>query len=336
MQEETNDKKTVALNETTQLQTQPTQPTQHITNLIFQLRIASDDSIRCKFVGSTHLSDSQLTDDIIEIATPEEMKDTVGPNVLLIGNIGKYTITSKYCICNISQNYLLSSTKLPLYYLTILYDRQFVSGCLFNIFVYFTMSTKSHSEVTTLQQYNTSPITGIYTIEIVPLDDDFLTKVQPFINDQVFAKYLDEFAKCTEDGQPEIMQRVTSDIDKLTARYADALKKYVIVPVHDTIPFTYDPSASPTIAEGINTTTYNALPTNVNKNKLLAKLREIAESPEMTELYVLGLKLREHERNATRGIDESRSYTIPKNIINLSDIKNNPDHLDDIMAARGL
>ena len=91
-----------------------------------------------------------------------------------MGQYGPYQITMRACACNISGSYLISNTKLPVYYATLLYEKQFVSGQLFTLFVYFTLDTETKKVLLHPKNYVNKSMGGKFTLELVS-DESFLT-----------------------------------------------------------------------------------------------------------------------------------------------------------------
>jgi len=73
--------------------------------------------------------------------------------------------------CNISNGFLMKSTRIPMYCASVMYQRKFVKGYLFSIVLYFDMTT----DTTTIKSHNellNKDLEGEYTLE-VELDHTF-------------------------------------------------------------------------------------------------------------------------------------------------------------------
>jgi len=77
---------------------------------------------------------------------------------------------------NIIGNYLLANKKYPVFYLTLIYANQLVSGQLFSKFLYFTPSDDTFELLKQPKQYVNRIMQGKYTLELLS-DDDFLATI---------------------------------------------------------------------------------------------------------------------------------------------------------------
>ena len=161
---------------------------------IFQLSPESTTTAKCKCIGTCN-DIEKLTDEVIEIE--DEKKEH---NILNMGKVCGYDIIGKYCICNITGDYLIKNNKLPVYYLSVIYTKQFVTGCLFNIMLYITIDPECIKRMNNPQKYVNAIIEGKYTIEVITLEEtEFVNKVKPFLIDRVMVKYVNEFSNSDTD-----------------------------------------------------------------------------------------------------------------------------------------
>ena len=104
--------------------------------------------------------DAQIRDDQLEIENTQEMKEKIGDNTLLLGQVNNYVMIGKYCACNIPGSFLLENSRIPIYYLSIIYNRQFITGCLFNIFLYFDIDEDTKMRLDTPKKYYKALMNG--------------------------------------------------------------------------------------------------------------------------------------------------------------------------------
>jgi hypothetical protein len=269
---------------------------------VFHLKPVSNSRTKCTLTMYAENTE-RLSDDQLEVETTQEIKEKIGNNTLLLGTVNSNVIIGKYCACNIPGNFLISNTKLPIYYLSIIYNKKFVTGCLFNIFLYFTIDDETKQRLNEPKKYYKALMDGKFTIQCVPTDEDYIDKVKFFIERDVMMKYQDEFSKDTSiEYQDKIMDLVVEDINK----ELESFRKFFEEKEYQ-----------------------NKFPSQKN---VFQVLNDICSSPEMKKLVTYGLDIREKERFEEKCPD--MSYEAPKNIINLREIKENPEKLDEIFAQR--
>lgn len=272
---------------------------------VFKLKPVGSDRALCKYYGLVS-KDENLFDEQIELYD-KDGKELEG--IYAMGSLRNYEICVKACACNIVGDYLLKNNKLPIYYMTLMYNRTFVSGYIFTIFINFTISDESLKDLVKIDtttgnvtvdpaKYVNKLFIGKYTLELVS-DDDFLAKyieyVQPTIESEFMEEYLEEFENANDDIRSQIME-------KIAARTTEKLDEYRNL---------FEPVS-------LNT---------INRKKLVRKMIEIYEQDNMRELIKFGLEMREKERIKKSCPDQD--YKIPKNIISLKELKDNPDKLDE-------
>jgi hypothetical protein len=250
--------------------------------------------------------DSQLHDDQLEIETTPEMKEKIGENTLLLGTVNSYVMIGKYCACNIPGSYLLENNRIPIYYLSIIYNRQFITGCLFNIFLYFDIDEDTKKRLDTPQKYYKALMNGKFVVKFVPLDDDFLGKIRPFIEREYMIKYNDALEKCvSEEEKTKMMEKIIDVIDNEMNEFTKILKEKSFE---------------------------HKVPTQKEVYKVL---NSYCDLPAFKKMVNYGLLMREKERLEDRYPDGTEDiYKIPENIIKLSDIKKDPSKLSQIMVKR--
>jgi hypothetical protein len=261
-------------------------PVFHITPVV-----ESEIQVKCNQIGLCGLEEGKINDDILEIETPQYMINKVGKDTLLFDTINNYTIIGKYCKCNITGNYLISNHKIPVYYLTILYSKKFVGGCLFNIFLYFTLDDETKKKLDHPSKYVNTHMNGFYTLEFVPVDDNFIEKIKPMVEEFTLKKYSNE----TDVDMDKIIDEINNEMEKF--------KNFLEPQKFDGYP---------------------------SKKQVLKHMKTLCSNPLVSKLSTLGLYLREKERKEKKCPDVS--YEIPQNIINLDEIKKDPNLLEKILS----
>jgi hypothetical protein len=273
---------------------------------VFHLKPAS--STRSKCILTLYIDKAEhLNDDQLEVETTNEIKEKIGDNTLLIGVVNNYVIIGKYCACNISGSFLVENTKIPIYYLSIIYNKQFVTGCLFNIFLYFTIYEDVKKKLDDSKKYYKAVMNGKFTVQCVPTDDDFLDKVKSCIERDVMIKYNDVYCNYDDNVEKQdlLMEKMLGEINGQMAEFEQFFASR---------PFDKDDNRIP------------------SQKATFKTLNEMCDNPVLKKLIAYGLDMREKERIEQKCPDAS--YEAPKNIINLREIKENPAKLDAIMAQR--
>lgn len=269
---------------------------------VFHLKPMSSSRVKCN-LSMYAKTEERIFDEQLDVDTPAEVYEKIGKNTILYGVVNNYVIVGKYCSCNIPGNYLIKNSTLPIYYISMIYNRQFITGCLFNVFLYFTLDEETQKRLDDPKKYYKSLMDGKFTIKCVPIDgyDEFISKLKKYMEDEIMLKHYEEFENADEDTQEQIMLKVTDEIN-------NKMEKYITF---------------------FNTIEYEKFPSLKNAYETL---NSICITETMNELMEYGLLIREKERIQEKCPD--LSYEKPKNVINLQEIKNNPEKLREIMATR--
>jgi hypothetical protein len=212
---------------------------------------------------------------------------------------GMYDISYLTTQCNISGSYLVKNDKLPIMCKSVMYNRKFLSGNLFSCFLYFTIDSTTRDILTDPSKYNDRMMSGTFTVELLTIDDDFLENFlkhkKHILEDQLMESLIDAFENANDDEKENIMTNIQNTINVKLEVY----KKY------------FEPISIET----------------PKKTKIIATMDELFANPHMTELIDFGLKFRDKKR-----IEEScpdQTFEVPKKIINLKDLKDDPDNMDE-------
>jgi hypothetical protein len=252
---------------------------------VFRMIPRSSTSMLCRYVGNIR-HDDKLHDEPMDLDINEPGK------MLILFNISDYEITACSNHCNIIGSYLLSNTKIPVYYTTILYDKKFVSGYLFRVCLYFTL------EDDVVKQLNDDPkkyinkvLHGKFTMEFES-DDNFLSEYLEENKDDIENDVLSNLA-VTSEGE--------IDIDIITEKIAEKFTSYRDY---------FQPEEI----------------TNINKKYILKKMVTICKDDRLYPLSQYCIKVRERERVERDCPDQD--YKVPEKIINLKELRDNPETMD--------
>jgi len=243
------------------------------------------DSCMVKYLGIIK-NDDKLQDEAIEL-------DDQHNNTQYICRVGEYDVTAKMYWCNIIAEYLLKNPKLPVCYMSVSYDRKFVSGGLCAYFLYFTISEESLSEIKKPNNYINKVVKGTYTYELVTdkgLLEDFLSSQSSTIQENIMKKYVDEF----ETNPSETIQKIDEEHTQKIKSYQTMFQPAIV-------------TKSP------------------NKNNIIKHMMNLKTDSNFIDILKYSLSMREKERYGKLGNDIEN--TIPQNIIKLNQVRNNPDYI---------
>lgn len=281
-----------------------------LKNMIPIFHLKPETNTRVKSILTMYITNTErLVDDQLEIDTEQNIKEQIGENTLLLGQVNSYVIIGKYCACNIPGEYLIKNSQIPVYYLSVIFNRQFITGCLFNIFLYFNINDDTKKRLDKPSKYYKAFMDGKYTVQFVPTDENFLEKIRVYIEKDILLKYQKELDAFSElENKDKIMEKIICEIENEMKEYEKFLE-----------PQDFE-------NEDVGK--------KVPKEKITFKrLNSFCDSPIFKKLVSYGLIFREDERRRVKDIDEN-IYKIPQNIINFDEIKNNPQKLAELMSKK--
>jgi len=269
---------------------------------VFHLKPKTSTRTQCILTMYAN-NEERINDSQLDIETSEELKSKIGENTLLIGVVNNYFVIGKFCACNIPGDYLISNSKNPVYYLTIIYNKQFLTGCLFNLFLYFNIDEETKNRLNEPKKYFKAFLDGKYTIQFVPTDEDFLEQVKDLIQENLMIKYSEEFNNAEKeenyDIQDKIMEKIVEETNLELKEYENFFEEKS---------FDIDNSTFP------------------SQKVVLNKLNSLCDTLTFKKLLSYVLEIRENERVKEKCPDIL--CEIPKNVINLNEIKKKPEILD--------
>lgn len=257
---------------------------------VFRLKpLSGIDRTMIRYMGIIK-NDQELKDEPLDL-------DDQNNNTLYICNIGEYELSGRIFWCNIMGDYLIKNKKIPVCYLSISYERKFVSGTLCAYFLYFTIDDASLKELTSPQKYLNYVASGTYHYELVT-DEGLLGKLlnekTSYFEEQIIQQNMHEFS---EETQYEFFAKINSLVDQKISNLRDI--------------FTQKPT------------------TCVTKKKIVKHLLEIKLNNEFIDVLSYALQLREQERMEKMG--NNIENKIPKRIINLKQVQDDPASLDKLL-----
>lgn len=290
---------------------------------VFKIKPLSIDDALCKYIGNIHNAE-KLSDDLIEVTDKSDKK----VSLLKLCDVKSYSVFAKMCSCNVIADYfvkkdksgklIINNKKIPVYYMTILYANQLVSGFLVTLFVYFNLDDDAFDErsnkketgnvivksnrdedgniiVDNPKKIINKRLTGKYTYELVA-DEGFLghliEKMRPLLEERFMEKYADEF----DGAEEEVFKKINSEIEDIINIYRDMFeKKY-----------------------------FDKLPT---VTRIIEMMKKTIYNENFNDIIKIALNFREEERR--RNMCPDQTYESPKKVINLKEFKEHPEKLDE-------
>lgn len=258
---------------------------------VFRLKLLSNDSAKCKYIGTIE-NREKLCDE------PMDIND--GSDKLVFKDVGKYNISARALICNIPGTFMLSKKKYPLFYITFNYTNQLVGGCLFNLYLYITLTKECADSLILPRNYVNKIMKGKFTVELVA-DEGFLTfatnKMRPEYEQRVQLKYAEKFNELTEEEKENLDMTINRETDILLDNLREKFEPR---------PFTGS---------------------YISKGKVVKQMISVIGDEMFDDLIKLCLEFREYERQQRMGSD--RPIKLPKRVINLQEFKDNPEKIDE-------
>lgn len=192
---------------------------------VFHLKPVSNTRVQNILSGYTK-EENRIQDDELEIDNSNlslNLKETLGKYTTLVAQAGQYYIINKFLSCNIAPSFLVNNDSIPIYYISYIYTKQFVTGCIMNTFLYFKKNESEKLRLNDPKKYydvtnkSKSYIDGTFKIVNVPVDEKFLETIKNVIQIDVLTKYNDKLSKYevnSEDSEyVELMNIVTQEIN---------------------------------------------------------------------------------------------------------------------------
>lgn len=180
---------------------------------VFRLKIMGEDRVLCKYIGTVESRD-KLYDEPIEL--PHQ------GGVIKFPNEGNYEILGRACACNIPGGHLLKNKKIPIYYISMIYASQFVTGALFNYFLYFTIDQQTSAKLLLPKNYVNRSMSGKFTLELMDSEgflSFFLKKKRSSIEDDIIESFLEKIELASDDEKIKINSEIQTEVEKKLDKY---------------------------------------------------------------------------------------------------------------------
>ena len=262
---------------------------------VFRLKPNSySNSSNLKLVSYMHKNEN-LGDEQVEFETSEDNIKLYGKNVDYVGNVMNYDITAYIFKNNIVGSYLINNSYIPVYSLSFVFAKQIVKGPLFDICIGYELDRESRNSLKPKNMIN-ALVNGSYTMKIV-CDDEVSNSIEDFLKELPEKLIL----------LPEIY-KVVNDLPTETAE--NFLKRII----KDTITNYRE------LFKGIKMEQFKT------HTKMVEELRKIYKINYFNLFLEFCLKKREEKRRKEYKAVEK--YEIPKRVLNIKDVENNPEYVD--------
>lgn len=268
--------------------------------LVYRINpIRNNSEVRIKFLGNSAIDESLSKNVPIEFKADYETVNKYGENVIYFGKHGDYEVKGKIYLCNISDDYILKNDKYPILYLSIIYEKKFVSGFLFAVFINFTPNVK----ITNIKEVINSDICGKFTIEFSDVDN-FTTKILDKIyesnKEKVMMKYIKEFESLEEGSKElnELLEKLDNEIKEVNNK----LKEF---------------------SKGITLEKFTKIDNIIDNIFLYYTKNEYFLS-----MIDAGLELTDYDR---RGQQPEGNFNLPTKVINMRTVIEHPENIEKII-----
>ena len=257
---------------------------------VFKLKVMGEDRVLCKYIGTIE-SREKLCDESLELPYPG--------GVIKFPNYENYEIIGRACSCNIPGGYLLKNKKIPVIYTSMIYASQFVTGCLFNFFLYFTIDQQTSSKLLLPKNYVNRSMSGKFTLELMDAEGFlayFIKKKKPIIENNVIESFLDKIEQITNDEERdkinnEIHNQVVFQLDKYRLMFEP-------IPIEGTF----------------------------STKKIFTKIENFYRSDDFKELIDSCMEFTQKQRSEKMG---GNTLKIPKRVLNLKDCLDDPNKINE-------
>lgn len=238
-----------------------------------------------KYIGSMG-ENEKIYDTIIELDKPIHPDyQSVGRHAIPIKKYDKFDITGGLFRCNIVGTHIVMSSRYPLIYLNVLYDRLIVSGTLFQIFFSIDMDKNEKKAIKNNRQYLNLRFSG-KLVRHIDCDDELKKNYEKLLKEMLEGEAAELLLDETLDN--EFMNKVDE--------YINTERKY-----------------------------YDQIMTEQNMEfKSITQLRdnlvELCTSDRFYKFVKIAMKCRHMHRREQFGLSDMDEYVIPTNVTKLNDI----------------
>lgn len=251
-----------------------------------------------KYVGYL-TEDEKLGDEIVELDKPLHPEYlAVGKHAIPIKKIGMFNMVGRLYRCNIVGSHIAVSSKYPMMYLNVEYERPMVSGSLFQMFFSIDMDREQKKNIKELKKYVNLTFTGRWTRHI-DCDEEFTQNYDTYLQEMLEDDALKIFYH-SEDKEIVEKRNILSE-DQITTWVDQYIE-----------------------SERVHYDKFIRSQENM-EFKSIQKLRddfvEMCMSDRFYKFLLLAMKARDLHRRKDYGIEDATAYVVPKTVTKLDDVR---------------
>lgn len=242
-----------------------------------------------KFVGYVN-ENEKLGDEEVELGkTLTKDPEIWGKESIEICNIDGYQVMGRLYRSNLIGNYVVSGSRYPVIYLSVLYYKNIVSGSLLQYYISLDISPETKKEITKPVQYVNKVIDGTY-VEHIDCDKEFIDEWRNMTLTKVENDIIKKHSKKGDESNEEELDVIFEEIENEMKEYDNIMSE-------------------------------KKLPRYENFETMKNKLIDLTSNERFLELIKVALRCRVIQRRNEQGITEEAVYEVPKEYKKMSDIK---------------
>lgn len=260
---------------------------------VFRMKpITRTSSAIIQHVG--YVNDQQkLGDEEVELDKPL-VKDIElwGKHAIPICKVGEYDLFGRIYRSNIVGDYIVNCSRYPVIYLTVSYHRSLVSGSLLQLYISIDMSQEDKKKIKTPRDYVKLRVDGQY-VRHVDCDKEMTEDWKKVLNSKLENKVIKEMQSDIDLSNPN-----ESSLENIENKIESEFKK------------------CEALMEDMNLNRYENL--EIMRNKFI----DLCNDPSFHLLLEVAMECRVTQRRNQSGIKDDEVYVVPKQYINMADVKN--------------
>lgn len=171
---------------------------------------------------------SKLGDEDIDIIQDELSKKSGMQNAHYITKHGKYDIYAKFFKCNILGSYLFNNEDMPVFYMSLIFEKQFLAGFLGNFSLIFLPDKGEIKSVSKISDSLNVNLNGTYFIEFYyDKEEDTKNKFLEFKEKEINMKSLEKLISCSDGSEitDEQLLQVKMENEIEVKKYSDFFER---------------------------------------------------------------------------------------------------------------
>lgn len=251
-----------------------------------------------KYVGFIN-DGEKLGDEIIDLDGEYRHHDTLGKNVIELPKYNEFTVRARIYRCNVVGSHIVVSSRYPVMYLDVGYDRPLVTGSLFQIFISIDMNKDEKKSVKDTKNYVNLKFSGTWKRHL-DCDDEMRENYLSILSDMLENEGATKFYKSTDEEIVKLRETYTPiQVAEWIQNYVEKEREFYTSLMNE------------------QDITFSSV------TKMRDTLVELCTSDRFAKFVEIGMRCREIHRRKEYGLKEDdMTYTVPKDVIKLDDVKN--------------